>query len=63
MPVDMRPSPDDRIQDVNQRTRCDRLLGVDEMANMIAASKSYSSNVEVMITSRELLQRTLALGS
>ncbi len=36
---------------------------VEEMANMMAASKSYTSNVEVMITSRELLQRTLALGS
>jgi flagellar basal-body rod protein FlgC len=36
---------------------------VEEMANMIAASKSYTSNVEVMITSRDLLQRTLALGS
>ena len=34
-----------------------------ELANMIAASKSYTSNVEVMITSRDLLQRTLALGS
>ncbi len=36
---------------------------VEEMANMISASKSYSSNVEVMMTSRELLQRTLALGN
>lgn len=36
---------------------------VEEMANMISASKSYTSNVEVMITSRDLLQRTLSLGS
>ncbi|MEP5765400.1 MAG: flagellar basal body rod protein FlgC [Halieaceae bacterium] len=36
---------------------------VEEMANMMSASKSYTSNVEVMITSRELLQRTLAIGN
>lgn len=35
---------------------------VEEMANMISASRSYQSNVEVINTSKQLLLRTLALG-
>lgn len=35
---------------------------VAEMANMISASRSYQSNVEVMNTSKQLLIRTLTLG-
>ena len=35
---------------------------VEQMADMIAASRSYQSNVEVMTTSKELLLRTLQLG-
>lgn len=35
---------------------------VEEMANMMSASRSYEANVEVMSTSRQLLQRTLQIG-
>jgi len=35
---------------------------VEEMANMISASRSYQNNVEVMNTTRQLLLRTLQLG-
>lgn len=35
---------------------------VEEMANMMSASRSYEANVEVMSTSRQLLQRTLQVG-
>jgi flagellar basal-body rod protein FlgC len=35
---------------------------VEEMTNMIAASRAYQFNVEVMNTSRQLLQRTLEIG-
>lgn len=35
---------------------------VEEMANMISASRAYQTNVEVMNTAKTLLQRTLALG-
>jgi flagellar basal-body rod protein FlgC len=35
---------------------------VEELANMIAASRSYETNVEVINASKQLLQRTLALG-
>jgi flagellar basal-body rod protein FlgC len=35
---------------------------VDEMANMISASRSYQSNVEVLNTSKQLMMATLKLG-
>ena len=35
---------------------------VEEMANMISASRSYQSNAEVAKTSKQLLMRTLSLG-
>jgi len=35
---------------------------IEEMANMMSASRSYQSNVEVMNTSKQLLMRTLSLG-
>ena len=35
---------------------------VDEMVNMISASRSYQNNIEMLNTSRDLLLRTLTLG-
>jgi flagellar basal-body rod protein FlgC len=35
---------------------------MDEMANMISASRSYQSNLEVINTAKQLLMRTLMLG-
>lgn len=35
---------------------------VEEMANMISASRSYQTNAEVVKTSKQLLMRTLTLG-
>lgn len=35
---------------------------VEEMVNMISASRAYQTNAEVMNTARTLMQRTLALG-
>jgi flagellar basal-body rod protein FlgC len=35
---------------------------VDELVNMISASRSYQNNVEVMNSARQLLQKTLDLG-
>ena len=36
---------------------------VDEMVNMISASRSYQNNVELMNTAKTLLLKTLQLGS
>jgi len=35
---------------------------VEEMVNMISASRSYQTNVEVMNTAKQLLLRTLTIG-
>lgn len=35
---------------------------VEQMANMISASRSFQSNVEVMNTAKQLMMRTLSLG-
>jgi len=35
---------------------------IEEMANMISASRSYQNNVEVMNTAKQLMQATLKLG-
>jgi len=36
--------------------------GIEEMADMISASRSYQNNVEVLSTAKQLLIRTLSLG-
>ncbi len=35
---------------------------IEEMADMISASRSYQSNIEVMTTAKKMLMRTLQLG-
>ncbi len=35
---------------------------VDEMVNMISASRAYENNVDVMNTSKTLLLKTLTIG-
>jgi flagellar basal-body rod protein FlgC len=35
---------------------------IDEMVNMISASRSYQNNVEVMNTAKSLLMKTLQMG-
>ena len=36
---------------------------VDEMVNMISASRSYQTNVEVMNTAKTLMLKALTLGN
>lgn len=35
---------------------------IEEMANMISASRSYQTNVEVMNTAKQMMMRTISLG-
>ena len=35
---------------------------IEEMADMISASRSYQNNIEVLTTAKQLLERTLQLG-
>lgn len=62
-PVDERYEPDHPMANADGFVFDSNVNMVEEMANMISASKSYTSNVEVMRTSKQLLQRTLNLGN
>lgn len=35
---------------------------VEEMANMISASRSYQTNIEVMNTAKQMMMRTISMG-
>ena len=48
--------------DVDGYVTYSNVNAVEEMVNMISASRSYQNNVEVMNTSKDLLLATLRLG-
>lgn len=54
--------PDHRLADPQGYVNLPNVNPVEEMANMISASRSYQTNVEVLNTSKQMLMRTLALG-
>ncbi|MCP5158864.1 MAG: flagellar basal body rod protein FlgC [Gammaproteobacteria bacterium] len=54
--------PDHPLADANGYVNLPNVNPIEEMANMISASRSYQANVEVLNTSKQLMMRTLALG-
>ncbi len=54
--------PDNPLADANGYVYRSNVNPVEEMANMISASRSYQNSVEVLNTSKELLLKTLSLG-
>jgi flagellar basal-body rod protein FlgC len=54
--------PEHPLADAEGYVYLPNVNAVEEMANMISASRSYQSNVEVINTSKQLLMRTLNLG-
>lgn len=54
--------PESPNADIDGYVNLPNVNPIEEMANMISASRSYQSNVEVFNTSKQLLLRTLALG-
>jgi flagellar basal-body rod protein FlgC len=61
-PLRQQYQPDHPKADENGYIYLPNVNIVEEMANMISASRSYQTNVEVMSTSKQLLLRTLSLG-
>jgi len=55
-------SPNHPMADENGYIHLPNVNMVEEMADMISASRSYQSNVEVMTTAKKMLMRTLQLG-
>ena len=54
--------PGNPLADTNGYVYAPAVNVVEEMVNMISASRSYQNNVEVMNTSKDLLLATLRLG-
>ncbi len=58
----MRYEPGNPVADTNGYVYAPNISAVDQIVDMIAASRSYQNNIEVMNTSRELMLATLRLG-
>lgn len=54
--------PQHPMADANGNIYLPNVNLVEEMANMISASRSYQTNIEVLNTSKQMLMRTLSLG-
>jgi flagellar basal-body rod protein FlgC len=61
-PANARYEPGNPLADAKGFVYSPAVNVVEEMVNMISASRSYQNNVEVMNTSKELLLATLRLG-
>jgi flagellar basal-body rod protein FlgC len=61
-PMEQRYQPEHPMANAEGYVYLPNVNIVDEMANMIAASRSYQSNVEVLNTSKQLMLATLKLG-
>lgn len=61
-PVQMRYAPDNPMANKDGYVYQSNVNMVDEMVNMISASRSYQNNVEVINTSKQLLLATLRMG-
>ena len=61
--VERRYDPGHAMADADGFVYASNVNPVEEMANMLSASRAYQNNVEVLTTSRDLLLRVLSLGS
>jgi flagellar basal-body rod protein FlgC len=60
--IPSRYEPGNPLADADGYVYASNVNPVDELVNMISASRSYQNNVEVMNSARQLLQKTLDLG-
>jgi flagellar basal-body rod protein FlgC len=61
-PLRMQYEPNNPAADAAGYVRLPNVNVVDEMVNMISASRAYQNNVEIMNTAKTLAQRTLTIG-
>lgn len=61
-PLEIRYQPEHPEADENGNVYISNVSTVEEMVNMISASRSYKNNVEIINTTKELLLQTLSLG-
>lgn len=61
-PLQMLYQPDNPEADADGNVYATNVNTVEEMVNMISASRSYKNNVEMINTTKDLLLQTLSLG-
>jgi len=61
-PLEMRYQPGHPEADENGNVYVSNVNNVEEMVNMLSASRSYKNNVEIINTTKDLLMQTLSLG-
>ena len=61
-PLEMRFQPDHPEADADGNVYVSNVNNVEEMVNMLSASRSYKNNVEIINTTKDLLMQTLSLG-
>ncbi len=62
VPPQVRYEPEHPLADEEGYIYMPNVNVIEEMANMIAASRSYQNNIEVMNASKQMMQRTLSIG-
>lgn len=61
-PLQLRYQPDHPEADEDGNVYATNVNTVEEMVNMMSASRSYKNNVEMINTTKDLLLQTLSLG-
>ncbi|RAP37971.1 flagellar basal body rod protein FlgC [Legionella quinlivanii] len=61
-PPIQRYEPNNPLADADGFVYAPNISYVEEMANLISASRSYQMNLEMINTTKQLMQRTLQLG-
>lgn len=61
-PLGQRFAPEHPDADENGNVWTSNVNTVEEMVNMLSASRSYQSSIEVMTTTKDLLMQTLSMG-
>lgn len=61
-PLQVQHRPDHPDADENGNVYVSNVNTIEEMVNMMSASRSYQNNIELVNTTKELLLQTLALG-
>ena len=61
-PLQMQHRPDHPDADENGNVYLSNVNTIEEMVNMMTASRSYQNNVEMINTTKDLLLQTLSMG-
>ena len=61
-PLQLRYQPDHPEADADGNVYATNVNTIEEMVNMMSASRSYKNNVEMINTTKDLLLQTLSLG-